>query len=153
MWPWRGQWFNPGYVTQKPSTLLFEIGFPSGTWGSPIQPGRLAQEPQVFAFLHLSLLEWQVWLPCLSLHVGVGNWSEVLMLAPWVLCWICASPGVCLYFLLHRVLLVIYLFFLIIWGRLSFTISFCLLDLTVVESFLLSFSVINVLGMFNCSTF
>lgn len=42
-----------GMVTQKPSTLLFEIGFLSGTWGSPIQPGRLAQEPQVFAFLHL----------------------------------------------------------------------------------------------------
>lgn len=42
-----------GMVTQKPSALLFEIGFLSGTWCSPIQPGRLTQEPQVFAVLHL----------------------------------------------------------------------------------------------------
>lgn len=61
-----------GMVTQKASTLLFEIGFLRGTWGSPIQPGRLGQEPQVFAFLHLltvgitsvatmSVFSWGCW--------------------------------------------------------------------------------------------
>lgn len=56
MWPWRGQRFNPGYGYSEAIYLAFEIGFLSGTWCSTIQPGRLTQEPQVFAFLHLPIV-------------------------------------------------------------------------------------------------